>query len=36
MVYEEKIKMYKNNTTGATSGKGTVYPFGAPEFSPCF
>ena len=26
----------KNNTTGATTGKGTVYPSGAPEFTPGF
>jgi hypothetical protein len=24
------------NTTGVTSGAGTVYPSGAPEFTPCF
>jgi hypothetical protein len=26
----------KINTTGATSGAGTAYPSGAPEFTPCF
>ena len=25
-----------SNTTGATSGAGTVYPSGAHEFNPCF
>jgi hypothetical protein len=30
---KEKIKI---NTTGATSGAGTAYPSGAPEFTPCF
>jgi hypothetical protein len=25
-----------SNTTGATSGAGTVYSSGAPEFTPCF
>jgi hypothetical protein len=24
------------NTTGATRGAGTAYPFGAPEFTPVF
>jgi hypothetical protein len=24
------------NTTGATNGAGTAYPFGAPEFTPVF
>ena len=25
----------KSNTKGATSGAGTAYPSGAPEFTPC-
>ena len=27
---------FKINTTGATSGAGTAYPFGAHEFTPVF
>jgi hypothetical protein len=27
---------YLNNTTGVTSGAGTAYPSGAPEFNPSF
>jgi len=34
------LSLYGNklpgNTTGATSGAGTAYPSGAPEFSPGF
>ena len=34
--YGWKEQVYKINTTGATSGAGTAYPSGAPEFTPGF
>jgi len=34
MIYQWVCK--KSNTTGATSGTGTAYPSGAPEFTPGF
>ena len=34
VVFLNKYFMIK--TTGATSGAGTVYPSGAPEFTPVF
>ena len=34
MIYQWFCK--KSNTTGVTSGAGTAYPSGAPEFTPCF
>ena len=31
-----KISFRKINTSGVTSGAGTAYPSGAPEFTPGF
>jgi hypothetical protein len=31
--YGHEKEIHKSNTTGATCGSGTVYPFGAPEFT---
>jgi hypothetical protein len=35
-IYIYIMTSFKINTTGATSGTGTAYPFGAHEFTPVF
>jgi len=32
----DDVRVFNSNTTGVTSGAGTAYPSGAPEFTPIF